>query len=209
MKDLFERYASQIPEVSPQEQSAYEKYFEVLENWNQKMALVSKKTIGLSFANHFVDSLFISDFAKQFYREGEVYDLGSGAGFPGLVFAIRNPDLPIRLYEKLLKKQTFLTAVIEGLSLNHVKLEGAMPEKPHNGVVLARAVMPPAELFIFLKKRMARGSFLIVNIGSQTPEPEAPLEFLKAGEIVYELPLECGKRRAISYQFVPRETKNR
>lgn len=209
MKELFERYATQIPEVSPQEQSAYEKYFEILENWNQRMALVSKKTIGLSFANHFVDSLFISDFAKQFYQSGEIYDLGSGAGFPGLVFAIRNPDLRITLYEKLLKKQTFLTAVIQGLSSENVKVEGAMPEKLHRGVVLARAVMPPPELFTYLKKRMARDSFLIVNIGSQTPEPEAPPEFLKAGEIVYELPLECGKRRAISYQFVPRETKTK
>jgi 16S rRNA (guanine527-N7)-methyltransferase len=209
MKDLFDRYRSQIPEVSDQEQSTYEKYFEILESWNQRMALVSKKTIGLSFANHFVDSLFISDFAKQFYQKGEVYDLGSGAGFPGLVFAIRNPNLPITLYEKLLKKQTFLNAALQGLSIQNVKLEGAMPERPHEGVVLARAVMPPAELFPFLKKRMAANSFLIVNIGSQAPEPEAPEEFQKVGETSYQLPLDCGQRRAICYQFVPRETKTK
>lgn len=171
------------------------------------MALVSKKTIGLSFGNHFVDSLFISDFGKKYLVGNQVYDLGSGAGFPGLVFAIRNPEVKICLYEKLLKKQTFLGAVVSQLGLTNVEIKGAMPEQKHGGLIFARAVMPPSELFPFLSRRLSEGAVLIVNIGSQSEAPQAPKNFKPLEEIRYSLPLECGDRRAIAYKFVPRETK--
>ncbi|MFM8270440.1 MAG: 16S rRNA (guanine(527)-N(7))-methyltransferase RsmG [Pseudomonadota bacterium] len=206
LKDQFKEFGNGLPAVSPTEVEKYEDYFSILRSWNERMALVSKKSIDLSFATHFCDSLFISDFGKKFVKGNKVYDLGSGAGFPGLVFAIRNPELQICLYEKLLKKQTFLGAVAGQLQLKNVEIQGSMPEQKHGGLILARAVMPPAELFQFMLKRMADGAVLVVNIGSQAEEPKAPNKFKKLEELKYTLPLDCGDRRAIAYQFVPRET---
>lgn len=206
MKELFKNYQAALPPVSPEEVELYERYFSVLKSWNENLALVSKKSIDLSFANHFVDSIFISDFAKKFLKTGQVFDLGTGAGFPGVVFGIRNPDLKIRLYEKLLKKQTFLAALLKELALRNVDLKGAMPEERHEGVLMARAVMPPAELFPFVAKRLKAGSVLIVNIGSQAPSPEEPGQFIKLEEVRYTLPQDCGDRRAIAYRYVPHGT---
>ncbi|NBV51499.1 hypothetical protein EBR78_09830 [bacterium] len=207
LMDHFKTFAAQIPSVSDREIGLYENFFQILVDWNQRMALVSKKSIELSFANHFVDSLFISDFGRMFLDGDTVFDLGSGAGFPGLVFAIRNPEVRVALYEKLLKKQTFLNAVVSQLQLKNVSVQGAMPERQHNGLVLARAVMPPDELFPFLHPRMSEGAVLVVNIGGQTEKPEAPKGFQLLKEKTYPLPLECGSRRALAYKIVSRETK--
>ncbi|NDG27289.1 MAG: hypothetical protein EB120_08960, partial [Proteobacteria bacterium] len=68
MKELFKNYQAALPPVSPEEVELYERYFSVLKSWNENLALVSKKSIDLSFANHFVDSIFISDFAKKFLK---------------------------------------------------------------------------------------------------------------------------------------------
>lgn len=210
MKELFEKFHKELPAVRSDEIEKLGSYFEILKQWNEQMALVSKKSIDLSFGNHFADSLFISEFGKKYLEGNQAYDLGSGAGFPGLVFAIRYPEVNIRLYEKLLKKQTFLSAVAGHLELKNVQVEGAMPEELHKGLVFARAVMPPPELFSFLSKRMAENSVLIVNIGSQGDPPTAPPQFKKLDEIRYKLPLECGERRALAFKFVSRGTqKNR
>lgn len=208
LKEQFKAFEKRLPPLSAEEVDKYEEYFSVLRSWNEQMALVSKKSIDLSFATHFCDSLFISDFGKRFLKGDQVYDLGSGAGFPGLIFAIRNPGLQVRLYEKLLKKQNFLTAVVGQLKLKNVEVQGTMPEKKHGGLLLARAVMPPPELFKFLSNRMSEGAVLVVNIGSQAEEPKAPATFKKLEETRYTLPLECGDRRAIAYRFVSRGTKN-
>lgn len=207
MIELFEKYKASLPLVTAEEVSLYNRHFLILKSWNERMALVSKKSIELSFANHFADSLFISDFAKKFLREGQVYDLGTGAGFPGIVFGARYPEIKVRLYEKLLKKQTFLAAVLNDLKLKNIELQGAMPEIRHEGVLLARAVMPPVELFPFVAKRMKAGSVIIVNIGSSAEVPLAPREFQRLEEFRYSLPLDCGDRKAIAFEFVPRETK--
>jgi 16S rRNA (guanine527-N7)-methyltransferase len=206
LKEQFKSFQGSLPALTASEVEKYEEYFSVLRSWNEKMALVSKKSIDLSFANHFCDSLFISGFGKKFLQGNQVYDLGSGAGFPGLVFAIRNPEIHIRLYEKLLKKQTFLGAVVGQLKLENVEVTGSMPEEKHGGLILARAVMPPPELFQFLSTRMSEGAVLIVNIGSQAEEPTPPKRFKKLEEVRYTLPLDCGSRRAIAYQFVSRGT---
>lgn len=206
LKELFKNSKETLPKVNSAEVEKYEEYFSVLSSWNERMALVSKKSIDLSFATHFCDSLFISDFGKKFLKSRRVYDLGSGAGFPGLVFAIRNPELQVRLYEKLLKKQTFLTAVVGQLNLQNIEVRGAMPEEKHEGLILARAVMPPPDLFKFLSNKMSDGAVLVVNIGSQAEEPQPPAKFKKLEEIRYTLPLGCGDRRAIAYQFVSRGT---
>lgn len=207
LMEHFKASAEQIPPVSDREVGLYEKFFQILLDWNQRMALVSKKSIELSFATHFVDSLFISDFGRTFLKGNTVYDLGSGAGFPGLVFAIRNPEARVVLYEKLLKKQTFLNAVVNQLELKNVSVQGAMLDRQHEGLILARAVMPPVELFPFLLPRMKEGSVLVVNIGGQTEKPEAPKGFELLQEKTYPLPLDCGSRRALAYKIVSRETK--
>lgn len=210
---LKEKFLSHSPIISnlskldSRELELYESHFSLLKNWNERMALVSKKSIEKSFATHYMDSIFISDFAESKRKEREVYDLGTGAGFPGVVYAIRYPKAKVTLFERSLKKQTFLSAVLTSLNIDNLTLLGDMLAEKRKGLFLARAVLPPPELFKFMSKRMTEGSTLIVNVGGSREPLNPPMEFLKTGELCYELPMESGGRRVESFDFVPRGTK--
>jgi len=194
-----------LPEVSAREIELYERHFAVLQQWNQNIGLVSRKSIDLSFAIHYVDSLFIASTAAKYVKD-DVMDLGCGAGFPGMIFAIRYPEIPVVLYEKSLKKQSFLTAALAALDLPNVEIRGAFPEEKVSGLLLARAVLPPPELFLFARKRLYPGSILVANRGGLAPEIETPKEFVKHEELVYSLPLDQGNRRVEVFEKVPRGT---
>jgi 16S rRNA G527 N7-methylase RsmG len=124
-----------------------------------------------------------------------------------VVYAIRYPKARVTLFERSLKKQTFLSAVLTTLNLNNLTLQGDMLFEKRKGLFLARAVLPPPELFKFMSKRMIEGSTLIVNVGGRSEPLAAPKDFLKTGELRYELPMESGARRVESFDFVPRGTK--
>jgi 16S rRNA (guanine527-N7)-methyltransferase len=79
-------------------------------------------------------------------RDAEVCDIGSGAGLPGLVLAIRRPDLRVTLVEPLLRRTTFLTEAVERLGLDNVSVVRERAENLHGtvgfDVVTSRAVAP-------------------------------------------------------------------
>src|SRR3989344_969726 len=91
------------------EREKYQLHFKLLLEWNERMALVSRKSIERSFQQHYADSIWTSNFARSYCDGRLVYDLGSGAGFPGIIFAIRYPELRVTLFERSKKKQLFLT----------------------------------------------------------------------------------------------------
>lgn len=207
---LFKSHSEKIPAVaitSAEEIGLYENHFSILKSWNERMALVSKKSIDKSFASHYLDSIFISDFAEKLRKGRTVYDLGTGAGFPGIVYAIRYRLAKVELFERSLKKQTFLSAALATLNLPNINLGGEFPSERRLGLFLARAVLPPKELFKFMSKRMSESSTLVVNVGGSSEPIEVPPQFIKTGEEFYELPMDCGPRRVESFDYVPRGTK--
>ena len=67
----------------------YEKlliYYELLCKWQERMNLVSRKSLSDAFSRHFLDSAQLHKFCCK--TEGNILDFGTGAGFPGLVLAI-------------------------------------------------------------------------------------------------------------------------
>jgi 16S rRNA (guanine527-N7)-methyltransferase len=92
-----------------------------------------------------------------------VCDIGSGAGLPGLVMAIRRPDLEITLVEPLLRRTTFLEEAVAALELPHVEVVRARAEELHGtrtfDVVTSRAVAP--------LDRLSRWSLPLVRTGGE------------------------------------------
>ena len=92
-----------------------EQYVKILLRWNQKINLISRKmTEEEIWKNHVLDSLVLSNFVL--HKNKSLADIGSGAGFPGLILAI-NGHLNCCLIEKHGKKSSFLKAVIIELGL--------------------------------------------------------------------------------------------
>ena len=95
-------------------------YENLLCKWNKKINLVSKKTLVDIWDRHFLDSAQIINHVDA--SEKRWVDVGSGAGFPGLVVALllreRKIDCDVVLVEKSAKKVFFLNEVIRKLNLN-------------------------------------------------------------------------------------------
>jgi len=85
-------------------------YHRLLLKWQATINLVSPGTIPDAWDRHFVDSVQLSPLLPSGKRQ-VLFDLGSGAGFPGMVLAILRPDIAVHLIESDSKKCAFLSAV--------------------------------------------------------------------------------------------------
>ena len=71
---------------------------------------------------HFGESLFAAKYLLEQQRPQTAIDLGSGAGFPGVPFALLAPDVRVTLIESQQKKATFLKELVHVLGLKNVKV---------------------------------------------------------------------------------------
>ncbi len=114
--DTFSRFSR----VSRETIRSLIKYEESLINANKNLNLIGKSTIDNIWIRHFLDSAQLIDFIDK--NQKSLIDLGSGAGFPGLVLAIlakdRKISLKVQLLEKSPKKIKFLTNLIHELNLD-------------------------------------------------------------------------------------------
>src|SRR3954454_24681799 len=104
-----------------------------------------------------------------------VVDVGSGAGLPGLVLAIRRPDLQVELVEPLLRRATFLTEAVEELGLTNASVRRGRAEELAGrltaDVVTARAVVPLDRLVSWTMPLLRTGGRLLALKGA-TAEAE-------------------------------------
>jgi 16S rRNA (guanine527-N7)-methyltransferase len=89
-----------------------------------------------------------------------LYDMGGGAGFPGLVFGLLNPDKKVVLIDKDARRIEFASAVIKALGLSNVSIVSkGLDELPalsvHN--VVSRAGVPLAKAMLAVRKQVAKG----------------------------------------------------
>mgnify|MGYP001213518219 CR=1 FL=1 len=92
-------------------------YKDILLEWNEKMNLTAIEDDREFIIKHFVDSLSIIPYLKN---AGNLIDVGTGAGFPGLPVKIAQPSLDVVLLDSLEKRTAFLKHVIETLSLTGI-----------------------------------------------------------------------------------------
>ncbi|WP_054696070.1 16S rRNA (guanine(527)-N(7))-methyltransferase RsmG [Syntrophomonas palmitatica] len=92
----------------------------LLWNENEKQNLISRKSSFEEIDKHLEDSLRVLEFID--FNNKKVVDIGSGAGFPGLILAIYEPNLQMTLLEADQKKSQFLRRVKDELRLNNVEV---------------------------------------------------------------------------------------
>ena len=141
--DTFIRFTR----VSRETISSLKKYEDKLINSNKTLNLVGNSTINYIWTRHFLDSVQVIDFIDK--NDKSLIDIGSGAGFPGLILALvlkdRKISLKIKLIEKSIKKAKFLKNLIKDLNLNvEVINQNVLDEqvKLFDDVIIARAFKP-------------------------------------------------------------------
>lgn len=107
--------------ISNAELEKFKNFFFLLKKWSFVFNLTAIKKDNLIIRQHFLDCLSVID-VLDFYTSDYVFDVGSGAGFPGLVIAIVRPEFQICLIESCRKKSAFLNQVVSELSLTNVRV---------------------------------------------------------------------------------------
>ena len=134
-------------QVSRETITSLVKYEELLIKCNKKLNLIGSSTINQIWHRHFLDSFQVIDFIDK--NQKTLVDLGSGAGFPGLVLSIvakeRKIPLKIKLIDKSKRKINFLKEVIIKLKLNADAINQNVEDKKFqfvDGTFVARAFKP-------------------------------------------------------------------
>ncbi len=130
--------------LSNEQIEQFRKYSSFLREWNKKMNLTAILDEDSIVEKHFYDCLIPAK--SQYFKGKTILDVGSGAGFPGMVFAIAFPDKKIVLVDATSKKCAFLNALSKELGLKNVvtinKRAEELNDRDHFDIVSARAVAP-------------------------------------------------------------------
>jgi len=207
-KDRFiEEVENLDVEITNKKLEQLEKYYELLIEYNKVMNLTGITEKEKVYLKHFYDSLTISKIINL-NNENSLCDLGSGAGFPGIVIKIFYPELEIVLVDSLNKRINFLNTVIKELELKkittiHSRIEEyAIKNKEKFDVVTARAVAPLNILLELGINLVKVGKYFVAMKGNIENEPDYSKAIEKLdcslGNIVkFKLPIEESNRSLI------------
>lgn len=134
IKNLLQNYIKDYKITLTENQyEQFQKYFELLAEWNEKMNLTAITDESGVALKHFADSLSLLNFV-DIPQNSSLADVGTGAGFPGVVLKIARSDIKLTLIDSLNKRLVFLGEVCAQLGIEaeliHSRAEdGARDEK--------------------------------------------------------------------------------
>ena len=115
-------------DLSEKQINQFQKYFELLVEWNEKMNLTAITDKPSVYLKHFYDSISTS-FYFDFANVTSICDVGAGAGFPSIPIKICFPHLHITIVDSLNKRITFLQHLSETLQLENMQFVHARAEE--------------------------------------------------------------------------------
>ena len=185
-----------------------DKYYNLLLEWNKKINLTRIIEEEDVYLKHFYDSLTLS-MIVDLNKELTLCDIGTGAGFPGIVLKIVFPTLSITLIDSLLKRINFLNLVISELKLEkivaiHCRAEDyAKINKNKFDIVTSRAVSKLSNLLPYSIPLLKKDGYFIpmkANCEDEIKESNPVLKRLKVEVkdiLEFKLPIENSNRTLI------------
>jgi 16S rRNA (guanine527-N7)-methyltransferase len=152
--------------------------------------LIGPREVPRLWERHLLNCAVVADAIPD---HATVADIGSGAGLPGLVLALRRPDLQVTLVEPLLRRTTFLEEVVADLGLDRVEVVRGRAEELHGSrtfdVVTSRAVAPLEKLLGWCLPLCGSDGVVLAMKGSSAAEEVAQLPWPGADEAATVLTL--------------------
>jgi 16S rRNA (guanine527-N7)-methyltransferase len=203
LSDLVSWAASNGLILSPAQQRQLSVHLETLLLWNRRIDLVSQSDPGVIVAKHFADSLLPSRFCPE---DARIADLGSGAGFPGLVLAVALPGAFVSVIESRAKRTSFLAevvrlATIENVDVIQARAESLADQADHRhayDVVISRALGPLRDFLPLARPLLRAGGIALAMKGPRyADEIDALGEQPYARELTHPYRLPDGSERVL------------
>ena len=145
---------------------------------NKKHNFISKSTEQVIWHRHILDSAQLVKFID--FSKSSLSDLGSGAGFPGLILALfnKNKDFHVKLYEKSPVKRAFLKDISDKLSLK-IKIYGNVYAEPIDSEYLVCRAFKKLEAIIQVSREIAKKSHKLIILKGQNAQEDLKKAFNK------------------------------
>ena len=150
---------------SPETAARLAAYRDLLLRWNTRINLISVETAGEIDQRHIADCAQLQPLLPP---AGPIADIGSGAGLPGLVLAVLQPEREIHLVESDKRKAAFLVEASAQLKLPMVNVHACRAENaklPPLSAITARALAPLATLLPYADNFLAPGGVAVFPKG--------------------------------------------
>ena len=145
---------------------------------NRKHNFISKSTENDIWHRHILDSAQLVKFID--FSKGSLSDLGSGAGFPGLILALfnKNKDFHVKLYEKSPVKRAFLRGLSDKLSLK-VEIRGNVYDEYIDTEYIVCRAFKKLETVIQVSREIAKKSHKLIILKGQNAQEDLKKAFNK------------------------------
>ena len=152
---------------------------------NKNYNLIAKSTERFIWSRHILDSAQLVKYID--FKKGSLSDLGSGAGFPGLVLAIYNQNFNfhVKLYEKSPVKRDFLNEMIDKLKIKATLFSNVFDEKIESDYIVSRA-FKKLDKIIQVSREMSKKPHKLIILKGQNAQEEANKAF-KSYKYSYKL----------------------
>lgn len=162
-------------------------YAELLATDGIVRGLIGPREVPRLWDRHLLNCAVVTDLVEP---GATVCDIGSGAGLPGLVMAIRRPDLQVTLVEPLLRRTTFLSEAVDVLRVANVEVVRGRAEEFGGrrtfDVVTSRAVAPLDRLSRWsLPLTRSGGMFLSMKGSSASEEVDGAADAIRKARGVF------------------------
>ncbi len=173
----------------------------LLEKWNKALNLTAIRDPMQMVVLHILDSAVVSPLIKD--RGNNIADVGTGAGFPGLVLAILNPDKHFTLIDSVAKKLSFVRTAMVSLNLKNISIindrcENIEPEIKFD-CILSRAFAPLCKIIDWCKDLISDdGVFIAMKANLENDELDQIENNTSIDEIIeLKVPSLEAKRQAV------------
>lgn len=150
-------------DLSDSQHEKLKAYHDELLKFNKAVNLIGVKTIPQADVIHFADAILAARQVLKITGDAEIYDIGSGNGFPGLVMAILAPSSQIILVDADQRKCEFLKHMTTHLKLNNVKVMNTQVERLGDLTIqyaVCRGFASVSKTILLLRKIVKKGGIV-------------------------------------------------